>query len=51
MEQVELKAPKGVASVSFGGEEFAVNKGLVTVPAAAVPDLVAQGFFAPDQPE
>jgi len=44
MEQVQLKVPDGVSSVSYGGTEYAVTKGAVSVPADAAADLLQQGF-------
>lgn len=45
MDKVKLKAPQGVTSASFGGEEFQVNKaGIVTVPPEAVAALADHGF-------
>ena len=44
MDQVQLKAPDGVSSVSYGGQEYPAAKGVVTVPSGAVPDLLQQGF-------
>jgi hypothetical protein len=43
-ENVKVKAPKGCTSMSWGGEEFTVNKkGIASVPAEAVEDLRAHG--------
>lgn len=52
MDQVKLRAPKGASSASFGGEEFKVEKGWVTVPTEAVAALVEHGFRTlGDEPE
>jgi len=40
----KLKAPEGVTSASFGGEEFTVKKGVVTVPDEAAAALCELGF-------
>ena len=49
---VRLKAPKGVTSVEYGGEEFAVKNGHVLVPIGAEMALTRQdyGFTFPDDP-
>ena len=44
MANAKLKAPKGMTSVSIGGEEFEVVRGMVSVPVEAIPDLIGHGF-------
>jgi len=45
----KLKAPKKIASVSFGGKEYAVDKtGFFTVPKEAVAELVESHGFGSD---
>lgn len=41
---VRLKAPKRATSVSFDGEEYAVEGGYVVVPEAAYAELVSHGY-------
>lgn len=49
---VLLTAPEGFTDVSFGGESYHVENGLVEVPAEAAEHLYAFGFGnAPVEPE
>ena len=41
---VKMKTPEGMTGCSFGGEEFEVESGHVTVPQEAVGDLMCHGL-------
>lgn len=48
---IKLAAPEGFSDVSFGGENYAVQDGVVQVPVAAADFLYQFGFSNLTQPE
>lgn len=49
---LKMTAPEGFTDVSFGGENYVVEDGVVTVPVSAAEFLYQFGFAnAPEEPE
>jgi hypothetical protein len=47
----KLQGPRNASSVSAGGEEYAVEDGIVEVPVEHVAKLASHGFFPYVEPE